>query len=151
MRRPSPYTDRREEVEIKMTPMIDVVFLLLVFFIWTSSFRIAEQVLPSSLTAVAGTETAEPDQPPPPEEDFDRIVIRVVRMNGQIAWRINDVPVSNLEQVRTRLQAVAQIKRDAPVILHPDPEIPLGSVIDIYDITRLIGFEEIQFAASVRI
>ena len=31
MRRPSPFTERRSEIDIKMTPMIDVVFLLLVY------------------------------------------------------------------------------------------------------------------------
>jgi biopolymer transport protein ExbD len=33
MRRPSIYTDRREPLDVKMTPMIDVVFLLLIFFV----------------------------------------------------------------------------------------------------------------------
>ena len=40
---------------------------------------------------------------------------------------------------------------DAPVILHPDPEVPLGHVIDLYDLARLIGFAKIQFAASEKI
>jgi len=57
MRRPSVFAAQRRELEIKMTPMIDVVFLLLVFFIWTSSFHIVENVLPSRLTVLLGRET----------------------------------------------------------------------------------------------
>ena len=43
MKRPSPYVDRRGDASMDstMTPMIDVVFLLLVFFVWTASFQLA--------------------------------------------------------------------------------------------------------------
>ena len=65
--------------------------------------------------------------------------------------RINDAEVPDLPGARSRLETIAEIKRDAPVILHPDAEVPLGHVIDLYDITRLVGFEKIQFAASEKI
>ncbi len=151
MRRPSVFTAHRGELDVKMTPMIDVVFLLLVFFVWTASFQIVEQILPSNLTAVSGNERAAPDDPPPPEEDFDKVVIRVTWDGQQPLWRVNEQRVTNLAQVRNRLEAIANIKRDAPVILHPDGDVPLGDVIDIYDLTRLVGFEKIQFAASEKL
>ncbi len=151
MRRPSIFTGRRGELDVKMTPMIDVVFLLLVFFVWTASFQIVEEILPSNLTAVAGNQPVNPDEPPPPEEDFDKIVIRVMWADQQPLWRINEQHAASLGQLRTRLEAIASIKRDAPVILHPDGEVPLGDVIDVYDLTRLVGFEKIQFAASEKI
>ena len=47
MRRRSPFA-RRDSLEIKMTPMIDVVFLLLIFFVWTASFQVVEYLLPRS-------------------------------------------------------------------------------------------------------
>ena len=37
-----PQTSNDDSLELKMTPMIDVVFLLLVFFVWTSSFELPE-------------------------------------------------------------------------------------------------------------
>jgi biopolymer transport protein ExbD len=148
MRRPSPYVGRREELEIKMTPMIDVVFLLLVFFVWTASFQIVEQVLPSALSEVSGSLPADPAEPPPVEEDFDRVVVRVMWSEGEPIWRINQIRVGSLPQVRSRLEAIARIKVNVPLILHPDGDVPLGAVIDLYDLTRLVGFQEIQFAAS---
>ena len=45
MRRPSIFTQRGRGLDVEMTPMIDVVFLLLVFFIWTASFQIVENVI----------------------------------------------------------------------------------------------------------
>jgi biopolymer transport protein ExbD len=151
MRRSSPYLQRQGEVNIQMTPLIDVVFLLMVFFVWTAGFQVAEYMLPSKLMALTGTGSTAADEPPPPEEDFDKIVVRVAWVAGQPAWKINDASVETLQEVRKRLEEIARIQRDAPVILHPDPEVPLGHVIDLYDIARLVGFAKIQFAASEKI
>ncbi len=151
MRRPSPYIDRRTDLEIQMTPMIDVVFLLLVFFLWTASFQIVEHVLPSHLREVVGSSAPSNDEPPPPDEDFDNVVIRIRWVDGSPQWRINDLAVGSLAEVRSRLETIARIKRDSPVILHPDPDVPLGDVIDLYDLARLVGFEQIQFAASEKL
>ncbi len=136
---------------IKMTPMIDVVFLLLVFFVWTASFQIVEQVLPSHLSEESGTQPADTSDPPPVEEDFDKVVLRVLWVGDHPQWRVNQMDLGSLQQVRSRLEAVASVKRDAPVILHPDKDVPLGHVIDLYDLTRLVGFQKIQFAASEKL
>ncbi|MHB0957822.1 MAG: ExbD/TolR family protein [Pirellulaceae bacterium] len=151
MRRFSPYLQRQGEVNIQMTPLIDVVFLLMVFFVWTAGFQVAEYMLPSHLLALSGTGVAAQDEPPPPEEDFDQVVVRVLWIAGQPAWKINDASVETLREVRSRLEGIIAIKRDAPVVLHPDQEVPLGHVIDLYDMARLVGFKKIQFAASEKI
>ncbi|MEA1952290.1 MAG: biopolymer transporter ExbD, partial [Planctomycetota bacterium] len=46
MRRPSYHREGRERLDVKMTPMIDVIFLLLIFFVCTASFQMLEEVLP---------------------------------------------------------------------------------------------------------
>ena len=50
--------------------------------------------------------------------------------------------------VRQRLQVIANIITDAPVILHPDDGVPIGDVIDVYDLSLLSGFDSVQFAIS---
>lgn len=150
MRRESVYTQRRSELDVKMTPMIDVVFLLLVFFVWTASFHIVEHLLPSSVSAVRGTEASDPATPPP-EKDFDDVVIRIHWLDTRPGWRVNEEPMVTLDEVRASLAGIAVVKPDAPVILHPDEDVPLGHVIDVYDVTRLEGFEKVQFAASEKI
>lgn len=147
MDRVSSYRRQRRDLDVTMTPMIDVVFLLLVFFLWTASFRISEQVLPSNISAVKADQPGTSDIPPP-EEDFDDVVIRVLWTDGRPQWEVNGASVATMEQVRRTLAALVAIKADAPVIVHPDPEVPLGHVIDLYDITRLEGFQKVQFTAS---
>ena len=145
MRRRSPFA-RRESLEIKMTPMIDVVFLLLVFFVWTASFQVVEYLLPSELSTLLGNQAALEE--PPPEADFEDVVIRIHWTGDQPGWTINDQQADSLAQLHQRLQAIAQVKQDAPVILHPDEEVPLGDVFNVFAISRLIGFEKIQFVAG---
>ena len=64
---------------------------------------------------------------------------------------MNDALIGSLAQLRSVLANIASIKRDAPVILHPDGDVPLGDVIDVFDLSRIVGFEKVQFAASERI
>ena len=149
MRRPSTYTDRRTPVDLQLTPMIDCVFLLMVYFIWSSSFTIAEQSLPSQLSASTGSGVPSSETPPPPEADFEDVVVRILWQGSAPTWTVNESPVPSLAALKQSLAQVARIKRDAPVILHPDPDVPLGNVIEVYDLSRIVGFEKIQFAVSL--
>jgi biopolymer transport protein ExbD len=137
-------------MEINMTPMIDMVFLLIVYFVWTSGDLAQEMLLPSRLSEQAGTAAATNTDTPPPEADFDPVVVRVSWQDEAPQWLVNGRPLNSLDELRDTLANLAEIKRDAPIILHPDSEVPLGSVIDVYDLSRVIGFEKIQFATSAR-
>lgn len=133
-----------------MTPMIDVVFLLLIFFICTASFQITEQDLPSNLRieSGAGTSTVEVD---PDLEDLPPVIVSISWNGGRPAWEMNGHRYTSLGAVRQVLAAAAQVDHGLPVILDVEGDVPLGYVIDLYDASRFAGFEKIQFAASVGI
>ncbi len=147
MRRPSYHRDRRERFEVKMTPMIDVIFLLLIFFVCTANFQPPEQILPTQLSLPGEIDS---DVPVPPEvEDLDQIVVKVVWREGQVGWQINDVDYDLLTDVRAVLREVKKVKIDLPVILDVEPVVPMEYVIDVYDLCRDVGLGRVQFAASV--
>ena len=147
MRLPAAFLRPHTALQVTMTPMIDVVFLLLVFFVWTASFQIAERVLPGSVSEKSGAMSL-PTDVPPPEFDFPEVVIRIVWRDQQPVWLVNDRPLPDLRAVRMMLEQIVAIHRSAPVIVHPDAETPLEHVIEVYDVTRLVGFPEVQFATS---
>ncbi len=128
-----------------MTPMIDVVFLMLIFFVCTASFQIAEEILPTSLTAFGA---ATPTDLSPQELELDRVVVKLRLHAGQPTWLVNDRPLDSLPQVAKLLRAVVQIDPAVPAILDCQGQVPLGHVIDVYDLCRQVGFDKIQFAAS---
>ena len=110
MRRKSPLVRRGSEIDIDsaMTPMIDVVFLLLVFFVWTASFQIIEHVLPSKVSAQLGTDDLTDVELPPPD-DFDDVVVRI-GWNGQApTWKVNDQQADSLAVVQQQLQVISSI------------------------------------------
>ena len=76
------------------------------------------------------------------------MVVRILWRNNKAEWTVNDTPAASLAELRDTLRTIADIKRDAPVILHPDPRAPLGEVIRVFDLSRLVGFEKVRFAAT---
>jgi len=155
MRRTSPLVRRSSDIDIDsaMTPMIDVVFLLLVFFVWTASFQIVEHILPSEMSTQIGSE-ADPDVESPPPKDIDDVVIRI-GWNGQApTWKINGDEVASLDEIAGQLKTILEIVANQPegvvVILDPDSIVPLGHVIEAYDVAKSSGFPDISFAVKMQ-
>lgn len=149
MKRTSPLLSRGAAIDLDtaMTPMIDVVFLLLVFFVWTASFQIIEQILPSEMSAQMGSDPIDAADPPP-EQDFDDVVVRIGWDGANPTYTINEQPLATLADVGQQLKTIAAIQTEAPVILHPQPIVPLGYVIETYDVAKVSGFAKVAFAVN---
>lgn len=129
-----------------MTPMIDVVFLLLIFFVCTASFQTPEETLQTNLS-LSGTTPADVKLDPQ-LEDLEEIVVRLSRDGGRMRWEINERTYRSLDEVRGLLTALVRIQVNLPVILDVEGDVPLGRVITLYDLCRQLGFERVEFAAS---
>jgi biopolymer transport protein ExbD len=147
MRRVSTYTRPSNSNEVLMTPLIDCVFQLMIYFLWTAGFQVAEHSLPGGIAAVAGSAPSATITPPAAESDFAEVVVRVLYQDGNISWSVNDMPLPTLAEVRGHLLRIAEASRTAPVIVHPDPDVPLGAAINVYDLARLQGLR-VAFATS---
>ncbi|MFV2070278.1 MAG: ExbD/TolR family protein, partial [Pirellulales bacterium] len=66
-----------------MTPMIDVVFLLLIFFVCTASFQVAEEMVPVHLPAAGIAAEVAVNDPLP---EIDRLVIKLQMRDGHAEW-----------------------------------------------------------------
>ena len=131
MQPPRHFSRRGRELDVTMTPMIDVVFLLLIFFVWTAGFHAVELLVPGQSVQMAGSsESAEFDLE---QVDFDQLVVRLLWQDQQPRWVINDRSRASLAEVRQTLEEVARVKGDLPVIVDPDAAVPLAHVIAVYD------------------
>jgi biopolymer transport protein ExbD len=129
-----------------MTPMIDVIFLLLIFFVCTASFQAVEEVLPTNLSLPGTVESSV--QVEREWEDLDEIVVKILWRAGRVGWQINERNYDELGDVRAVLDAMAGVRVDIPVILDVDGDVPLENVVDVYDLCRHIGLQRVQFAVS---
>jgi biopolymer transport protein ExbD len=130
-----------------MTPMIDVVFLLLVFFVWTSSFELPEFDLPSAIAEPPGGGTQISSEPPPTEA-FDEIVIRLSLDRAQLMIAINGQPLDDMAALATRLKAILELGVQPPVIIDPSEQITMNVAVQAYDAARAAGADRVLFAAE---
>lgn len=150
MRIPVSHQQSREHDDSFMTPMIDVVFLLLIFFVCASIGQIRESTLPTPLAA-GSIESADSVETPKQLED---VWVRLVRSGeGDTAVtraEVNNQLYDDWEHLRGTLRELATIAPEIPVILDISHRVPVGDFIDIYDTCRSAGFDNIQFATAPR-
>lgn len=141
-----PQLHGAESLEVKMTPMIDVVFLLLVFFVWTSSFELPEFDLPSAIAEPpAGGSEANSDQTPPVEA-FEEIVVRIIELDAQTIIQINGQNVNDLAQLKERIRQIIELGVQPPVIVDPADQITMSTAVEVYDAARAAGADRVLFA-----
>lgn len=130
-----------------MTPMIDVVFLLLVFFICASVGGTADQLLPAELR---GTESS-PDIAVPQEEpkwDHPAIQIRIEPGAEGMHILLDDQPLAGPEILTERLTQLAAVDPDSRIILNIHDEVQVQQFISVYDLCQSLKFQNISFAVT---
>lgn len=136
---------RNAALELNLTSMIDVIFLLLIFFVFTSDFKEPEKLLPTKLSAV-GVVDAPLEQR---ERDLGKITVRVAATpDGKLTWAVDGTRVESLTAVEETLAALQEIDPNVPVVLDPERGVAIESVLDVYDRARRVGLSKIQFAAN---
>lgn len=129
-----------------MTPMIDVVFLLLVFFVCASIGQRPDALLPAELNAGV-TETAVDIAPPEPEQPQHqevRIGLRPNPTTGGLMMLLNEQPVPTAADLRQRLLQLSKIDPLTRIVLDVDDEATWQQFIAIYDLCQALDFQSIS-------
>jgi biopolymer transport protein ExbD len=133
-----------ESVEMQMTPMIDIVFLLLVFFIVTS--RPQEQESDLSLT-LPGTVAQDQALEIPDEQ---RVVIGAdgsVELNELVLGEPGDQALARLVATLARFRLAAEANRaGAMVTLAPHDDVAHQRVMDVLNACAKAGLHNVSFA-----
>ncbi|MGL4513925.1 MAG: ExbD/TolR family protein [Lacipirellulaceae bacterium] len=147
MRRSLPLPSRRAALNVAMTPMIDVVFLLNVFFLVAASFQQREADLAASVV-VEAEPGAGASVLAPPAIDIDEVLVAGVRNGERVVWTVGERQAASRQELTAILREVATIARDLPVTIEAGPDVPLGAVVAAYDAARAAGFDNVRLAAS---
>jgi biopolymer transport protein ExbD len=127
-----------EDPEISLTSLIDVVFLLLIFFMVSTTFE-HQAVLKVDLPEAKNVSSPE-DQP----NSFEM----VIDAKGQ--FYLNDRQL--LDGQRSTLEAAfieaAGDDRSIPVILRADAQTPHHFVVTVMDVTAQLGFRRLSIATE---
>ena len=126
---------RRPDVSINLTPLIDVVFLLLIFFMVSTSFSELTQLtvnLPEADGARATDEIG---------------LVVVIDSAGNVT--VGGDPVLNeAEGLYRALEAAANGNFDVPVTLSADAMTPHQYVVMVLDVASLLGLQRITIATE---
>ena len=140
----------RRPIEIMMTPMIDVIFLLLVFFLTTSSFQVAELLLPSGVSNMSPpTGQAHLNPPEPTDDQIEQIIVKLAMQDDTPTINFNGLALS-MSDLPPRLQAIFAARPDVPVIIDPDGKVPAKYVVTVYDTARQAGLARVYLATRKR-
>lgn len=124
MRRRKGRGGEEDNSEIDLTPMLDVVFIMLIFFIVTASF------VKESTIDVNIPESQE--NPPPPDEDNAAILV-TVNANNEIWMEDRRIDV---RAVRANIERIHAEKPKAPVVVKADANASAKMFVAIADAAR---------------
>lgn len=124
----------RKKQLVSLTPLIDVVFILLLFFMLTSSF-VAWRTLDTPLSA--------PQADALPEQDKQDPVIFELRANDDLVWfEGQSISVGNSDRIRDLVQQ----NQDRLFVLQAEDRVSLQSLMTLADQLKLQGADKLSIA-----
>lgn len=126
-----------ESVDINLTPLIDVVFLLLIFFMVTTTFNRSSEL---KISLPAASQSAE-------EQQVEKIEL-VIDAGGRYFIDGRELVNTQLETVMAALQKHAGDRRDIPLIIRADANTPHQSVVTAMDAAAKLGMSRLSIATT---
>lgn len=130
---------QKEEPEINLVPMIDVLLVILIFLMITTTYSKFSELEISLPQATA-------DKP------FDHSNTINVSVNSIGGYVINRIPVkyNSVEGLRDELRTAAGDEQDPVIVINADANATHQSVISVMEAAHLAGYKHITFMTEIR-
>jgi biopolymer transport protein ExbD len=122
-----------EDSTIDMTPMLDIVFIMLIFFIVTTSF-----------VKESGVTVSRPSAQTAAEDKKGNIMV-AIKPNGEI-WI--DKRAVDVRSVRANVEKLKAESPESGVVIQADTDARTGILVQVMDQIRLAGVSNISIAAD---
>jgi biopolymer transport protein ExbD len=126
-----------EEVSVNLTPLIDVVFLLLIFFMVTTTFTRDTNLLINLPEASGELMDVAPEQ-----------IEVLVAQNGSYAVNGRGLVNTQLSTLMDAIEEMSGGDRSLPVIITADANASYQSVVTVMDAAAQLGFSQLNIATS---
>ena len=124
----------QEDTEVNVTPMLDVVFIMLIFFIVTASF-----------VKEAGIDVSRPSASTAERKERGNILVAITA-NDQI-WI--DRRRVDARSIRPNIERLHAENPQGSVVIQADKGAKTGLLVQVMDAARLAGVENVSLAAEV--
>jgi len=127
----------REELELNLTPLIDVVFLLLIFFMVSTTFQKDSEI---SLQLPRASQE-------PPAAVSDRIEV-VINAAGAVYVNDQELVQTDVEALQNALFQVSGGKSDVPITIRADAQTTHQSFVTALDAAAKLGMRRVTIATT---
>jgi biopolymer transport protein ExbD len=128
---------RQEEVNVNLTPLIDVVFLLLIFFMVTTTFT-RETQLQINL----------PDSQSELEAENNNLIEVLVDRTGTYAVNGQVLIKHDIESLKQALKLVSNGDTDASIVITADAQAPHQAFVHALDAVAQQGFSKVSITTQ---
>jgi biopolymer transport protein ExbD len=128
------YSKAEEDTELDMTPMMDIVFIMLIFFIVTTSF-----------TKETGIEVNRPGAQTAERQQQGNILVAISATNE--IWI--DKREVDVRAVRANIERLHAENPEGAVIVQADRDSKNGILVQVIDQIRLAGVNNVSLAATL--
>lgn len=125
----------RENVEINLASLIDVVFILLLFFVVTTTFTRETQLKVDLPEAASGT--------PPEQTELKQLEV-LIAADGSYSLNGQQLLKSDLDSLITALQKESEGDHSLPLTISADAKTPHQAVITAMDAAGKLGFAHLR-------
>ena len=127
--------ERREEIDLNLTPLIDVVFLLLIFFMVSTTFEKTSKLKIDLPEASAKAQQQE-----------DKKIVIGIDESGRYYINERQLVNTQLSTLKIALGKVAEGSTDIPVVLRADAKTPHQSVVTAMDAASQLGLTRLSIS-----
>jgi biopolymer transport protein ExbD len=125
----------RENVEINLASLIDVVFILLLFFVVTTTFTRETQLKVDLPEAASGT--------PPEQTELKQLEV-LIAADGSYSLNAKALLKSDLDSLMAALRKESEGDNSLPLIISADAQTPHQAVITAMDAAGKLGFAHLR-------
>ena len=122
-----------EDAEINITPMLDIVFIMLIFFIVTTSF-----------VKESGVDMSRPANQPPTTEKLSEVVFVKIDDSGQIFVKDR---LTDIRAVRANIESGLALNPEASVVVASSRQADAGLLVRVVDQARVAGAVKVSLVA----
>jgi len=128
-----------EDPEINFIPLIDVLLVIIIFLVVSTTFSKFSELK-------INLPIAEANQ----SKDKDDSINIIITEDGQYSINERIIETVSLEKLVAELRAESNGKTDMPVIINADAMTTHQSVVDVMEASRLVGLNRITFSTKVK-
>jgi len=131
--------DYQDEVEVNFIPLVDVLLVIIIFLVVSTTFTKLSELKIKLPTAIANP------------QDSKLLPINVtVSKDGQYSINSKKLTSGDIKEISKRLLEISNNQKDIPIIINADALATHQSVINVMEAARLAGLTKLTFATQIK-